>query len=95
MPYRMHSVVQKSLDTGGKMLNTDSEVTFVPPGICASESSVTMTGPFARRNLVLVGASGQERCRISSQCYCERKLIISKLNQIDEDKLPDYFSYSH
>ena len=75
------------------MLNIDSEVTFAPAGICASDSSVMMTGPFARHNLVLVGASGQERWRISSHCYCKKKLIISKLNQIDEDKLPDYFSY--
>jgi hypothetical protein len=91
----MYSVVQKLLDTGGKMLNIHSEVTFAPPGICASESSVMMKGSFARHNLVLVGASGQEWCRISSHYYCKRKLIISKLNQIDEEKLPDYFSYCH
>ena len=75
------------------MSNIDSEVTFGPPGIWASESSVKMTGPFARHNLVLVGASGQEWGRISSHRYCKRKLIISKLNQIDEDKWPDYFFF--
>jgi hypothetical protein len=56
----MYSVVQKSLDNGGKMLNIDSEVTFGPPGICASEISVMMTGLFVRHNLVLVDGSGQE-----------------------------------
>jgi len=60
MSYRMYRVVQKSLDTGGKMLNIDSEVTFAPPANCASQNSVMMTGPFARNNLVLVGASRQE-----------------------------------
>jgi hypothetical protein len=60
MSYRMYRVVQKSLDTEGMMLNKDREVTFAPPVNCASQSSVMMTGPLARNNLVLVAASGQE-----------------------------------